>query len=60
MRLPIPHICLIIVYVLIIPMVFPQAPRRAMELLTVSDGLPANPTYHMIQDQLGYIWMGYG
>lgn len=58
MRLLIPHICLCIGHALLSLVAYSQAPRLSMELLTVSNGLPANPTYHMIQDQLGYIWMG--
>jgi ligand-binding sensor domain-containing protein len=35
-----------------------QTPRFPMEYYTVEDGLPDNDCYHMIQDHLGYIWIG--
>lgn len=37
-----------------------QAPRIEAEFLSVQDGLPANTITSLIQDHLGYIWIGTG
>jgi signal transduction histidine kinase/ligand-binding sensor domain-containing protein len=42
-----------------IPLIAQQVPKRIrFEHLTIADGLPENSVRCMLQDHLGYIWMG--